>query len=84
LGPINTIAFELTDNAAEEIDSQREQRELDVLHKLKIDKLESCYNYRTLGDGFLVVTSVLSNSEICIPVKEKSNPKFLFSTIYRF
>jgi len=35
LGLINTIAFELTDNAAEEIDSQREQRELDVLHKLK-------------------------------------------------
>ncbi len=51
---------------------ERNRSNIDDLHKLKIDKLESSYNYRTFGVQYIVVTSVLSNSEKCIPVKTQS------------
>jgi len=67
--PIKTIAFELSQESATEIVNEQVLSKIDDLHKLKINKLESSYNYRTIGSQFHVVTSVLSNYEKFISVK---------------
>ncbi len=61
----------MTPSVVSEIDAVREECELSELHKLKINKLESCYNYRTISDKFIVVASVFSNLEKYIPVNKK-------------
>ncbi len=70
LPEINTIVYELTDTAAHELDLQSDSSEL---IELKIDHLESSYNYRTIGDRYHVYTSGLSKNKICIPVETNSN-----------
>jgi len=65
-----TDFYELTDTAAHELDLQSDSSEL---IELKIDHLESSYNYRTIGDRYHVYTSGLSKNEICIPVETNSN-----------
>jgi hypothetical protein len=70
LPEINTIVFELDDIVAQEMDLERDST---VLKKLKIDQLESSYNYRTIGDNYHVYTSGLSKNLICIPVNYTSN-----------
>jgi len=70
LPEIKTIVFELSDTVAQEMDLDRDST---VLKKLKIDQLESSYNYRTIGDYYHVYTSGLSKNLICIPVNYTSN-----------
>ncbi len=70
LPEINTIVFELTDTVAQELDVERDSK---VLRKLKIENLESSYNYRTIGDYYHLYTSGLSKNLICIPVRYNSN-----------
>jgi hypothetical protein len=77
LPPIITIAYELTDTAAEELDKERNDLGEVELRKLKIQNLTCSYNYRTVGPDFLLVTSVLSNSDNIIPVRFKSNTIFV-------
>jgi hypothetical protein len=66
--PINTIAYELTDVAAQELDTERHALGLPELQKLRIDNIANKYNYRTIGDNYTIVTSVLSNSTENIPI----------------
>jgi hypothetical protein len=70
LPEINTIVFELTDTVAQELDVERNST---VLKKLKIENLESNYNYRTIGDYYHIYTSGLSKNLVCIPVRYNSN-----------
>lgn len=67
LAPIITIAFELTDLYAEELDKIKY---FGKSRALAIDHLESSYNYRRYENN-KVVTSVLSNSNNCIPIRAK-------------
>ncbi len=47
---------------------------------LKINHLESCYNYKTIGNNYNIVSSVLSNYTFEIPLeskKGKTNSEYL-------
>lgn len=51
--PVTTFAFSLDNNSEKRFDNQATE--------LMIQRIESFYNYRTIGEKFDLVTSVLSN-----------------------
>lgn len=68
MAPITTIAFELTDRYAEELN--KEQDTFEESRALALDHLESSYNFRRYDEN-KIITSILSNSNDCIPVMTK-------------
>jgi hypothetical protein len=50
------------------LDTERHALGLPELQKLRIDNIANKYNYRTIGDNYTIVTSVLSNSTENIPI----------------
>ena len=68
LKPITTIAYVLTESYAEDLGL-----EINIIQILTVKNLESFFNFKTVGENYILVTTILSNSEKYINEEELSN-----------